>query len=215
MTSPYAHGPADTATVIDIGKYQARAGMRAGLGCSGIGLLVALGGVGVMAGDSLPKGIVGTVFGLVIAALGISFLVSTRKERNSRVYIDQVGFWVSNTGGNKVIPWDSLAGVGLHWSKPKKGTGTQYSIELCPNGPIDRDHPALWGLVRDEEPLAPSLPRLRYRVPATGPFREPMVAAIQTYVPHLWLGEVEREFGHMGHPDVRGHRQRIRARGDS
>ncbi|MDG4859044.1 hypothetical protein P8605_12915 [Streptomyces sp. T-3] len=72
-------------------------------------------------------------------------------------------------------------------------------------------HPVLWQLVRDEEPLGPSLPRLRYRLPANGPIREPLVAAVQHHAAQLWLGESEREAGHLGYPDVKGHRARTRS----
>ncbi|MGP4013445.1 hypothetical protein [Streptomyces sp. 4N124] len=39
-----------------------------------------------------------------------------------------------------------------------------------------------------------------------------VVTAVQQYVPHIWLGESERAAGHIGRPDVKGHRQRHRQR---
>ena len=67
-------------------------------------------------------------------------------------------------------------------------------------------------LVRDEEPLHPDLPRLRHRLPFPVPCRQEMVSAVQQYVPHLWLGESERAKGHVGQPDVKGHRERTQGR---
>ncbi|MFJ9847885.1 hypothetical protein [Streptomyces sp. NPDC101150] len=105
-----------------------------------------------------------------------------------------------------VIAWRSLAAVGLHWT-PAKGSAS-YTLELCPDGLIDRDDPVLWPMVRDDEPLRPGLPRLRYRLGANGDRREPLVEAVQRYAPHLWFGETERERGYGGLPDTRGHRER-------
>ncbi|MGR6973097.1 hypothetical protein ACU639_26485 [Streptomyces cynarae] len=85
-----------------------------------------------------------------------------------------------------------------------------YSIELCPRAPIDRDDPVLWPLGRDEEPLHPALPRLRYRLPVPPSSQVAVVMAIQQQVPHLWFGETEREAGYMGVPDRKGHRERVR-----
>ncbi|MGW5661985.1 hypothetical protein ACWEWG_18080 [Streptomyces sp. NPDC003758] len=73
-----------------------------------------------------------------------------------------------------------------------------------PQRPVDRDDPVLWPLVRDEEPLHPTLPRLRYRLPVPASSRVALGAAIRQQVPHLWLGETEREAGCMGVPDRRG-----------
>lgn len=216
MTSPYAHGPAPTATLIRMGRSAARTQVPVGVGCTVAGAFAALGGVAVMAGpngkEPNPGGIAGVIIGLLIGFLGVTFLTSSWKSRHTFLCVDETGLWISNPGGQKVIPWDTLAGVGLHWSKTGSRPVKHYSVELFPSGPIDRDHPVLWAMVRDEEPLRPDLPRLRYRLVANGGFREPLVAAIQQYVPHLWLGESERERGHLGLPDVKGHRERTRGR---
>ncbi|MBT2400865.1 hypothetical protein [Streptomyces sp. ISL-100] len=105
-----------------------------------------------------------------------------------------------NNLGRNVIRWDTLAAVALHWSKADNPAGENYSIELCPTVPVDRDDPIMRGLVRDEEPLRPGLPCLCYRIVANGPYREPMIEAIRQHAPRLWLGETEREPDYFGRP---------------
>ncbi|SER82777.1 hypothetical protein SAMN05421870_104442 [Streptomyces qinglanensis] len=110
-----------------------------------------------------------------------------------------------------MIPWRTLAGAGL-WTSPMGRGGMIHSLELCPEGAIDRDDPLLWRLVRDEEPLRPGLPRLRYRVPLTSGSRHEVVAAVRRFAPRLWFGESERAPGHIGRPDTEGHRRRTGGR---
>ncbi|WP_260326924.1 hypothetical protein [Streptomyces sp. TLI_185] len=179
-----------------------------------ISALVLFGGIAVTAGlgDGAPnpKGIGGIVMGLFMGSIGVTSLITTWSARHSSVSVDHTGLWVSNANAQNVIPWLSLAGVGLYWSKVGRGGVKVYSIELCPNAPIDPDDPVLWPLVRDEEPLHPTLPRLRYRLPVPASSRVSVIAAIQQQVPQLWLGETEREAGYMGVPDRKGHRERTR-----
>ena len=171
----------------------------------GMGMTVGLGGDGPN-----PKGIGGIVMGLFLGFIGVTSLITTWSARHSSVSIDHMGLWVSKGRAQNVIPWQGLAGVGLYWSKVGRGGVKVYSVELCPNAPIDRDDPVLWPLVRDEEPLHPTLPRLRYRLPVPASSRVPLVAAIQQQVPQLWLGETEREAGYMGVADRKGHQARTR-----
>jgi hypothetical protein len=53
--------------------------------------------------------------------------------------VDEAGLWVHNSSGRNVIRWDSLAAVALHWSNVDNPAGKNYSIELCPTVPVDRD----------------------------------------------------------------------------
>lgn len=72
----------------------------------------------------------------------------------------------------------------------------------CPSGPIDDRDPVPWALVSDEGPIGPGLPRLRYRLPVPPGSQEQVTAAVRRYAPpHLWLGEAQREPGHLGRPD--------------
>ncbi|QOV41437.1 hypothetical protein IM697_34535 [Streptomyces ferrugineus] len=188
----------------------------AGLPCSVV--LIALGAVGVFGavviatgnqkGESSPAGFVGLVFMVVLGLLGVYLFIANWANRRTRILVDHTGLWIDGGKLRNVIPWQGLAGVGLYWSK--FGRQKVYSLELFPTGPIDRDDPVLWTLVRDEEPPHPNLPRLRYRVPFPAGCQEQVVAAVQQYVPHIWLGESERAQGHIGRPDVKGHKERTR-----
>ncbi|MGW0737009.1 hypothetical protein [Streptomyces sp. NPDC002851] len=176
-----------------------------------------LAGVAVVAGIVADGGVAvgqvagGLVWMVIFGGLGALGIYGGVKSRKARVSVDSTGLWFFNGKAQNVIPWQGLAGVGLYWSP--MGRGTAYSLELCPNGPIDRDDPVLWPLVRDEDPPHPTLPRLRYRLPLTFGAHEPVVRAVRDRVPHLWLGESERRPGHVGRSDAKGHRERTRTRG--
>jgi hypothetical protein len=206
--------PSPTATVVPTGRRASRRTIPLGIVLTAISALVLFGGTAMTAGlgdgGPNPKGIGGIVIGLLMGFISVTSLIATCSARHSSVSVDHTGLWVSNGKARSVIPWQRLAGVGLHWSKVGKGGVKVYSIELCPNAPIDRDDPVLWPLVRDDEPLHPTLPRLRYRFPVPASSRVALVTAIQQQVPQLWLGETEREAGYMGVPDRKGHRERTR-----
>ena len=206
--------PSTTATVVPTGRRAARRMIPLGIVLATISALVLFGGMAMTAGlgdgGPNPKGIGGIVIGLFIGFISVTSLVTAWSARTAGVSVDHMGLWVDNGKAQNVIPWQSLAGVGLHWSKAGKRGVKVYSIELCPNTPIDRDDPVLWPLVRDEEPLHPTLPRLRYRLPVPASSRVAVVTAIQQQVPHLWFGETERKAGYMGVPDRKGHRVRVR-----
>ena len=212
MSFPGELSPSPTATVVPTGRRSSRRMIPLGIVLTAISALVLFGGTAVTAGlgDDAPnpKGIGGIAMGLFMGFIGVTSLIAAWSARHSSVSVDHMGLWVSNGRAQNVVPWQSLAGVGLHWSKMGRGGVKVYSIELCPNAPIDRDDPVLWPLVRDEEPLHPTLPRLRYRLPVPASSRVPLVDAIQQQVPHLWLGVTEREAGYMGVPDRKGHRER-------
>ncbi|MDI3421086.1 hypothetical protein [Streptomyces luteolus] len=212
MSSPYAHGPAPTASVVKLGGEVMQQSVKGAAGCSvfalffiGAGLMAVLGATGSPSNGGWGAIGVGLI-PLIVAGL---FLKRGIKARNAFIAVDHVGVWISNPTGNKVVPWDTLAGAGVHWSRAGKGKSQLvYSLELCPNGPIDPDHPVLWHLVRDEEPLHPDLPRLRYRIPVGRKNKSALAEAVQRYAQPLWLGEVEREPNHIGHPDYKGHKER-------
>ncbi|MFE5890517.1 hypothetical protein [Streptomyces sp. NPDC056468] len=211
-TSP-TYGPAPTATVIHYAQRVARQGFVIGGTFMVMGALFVVLAVIVTAGlngnDPQPVGLVALLFA-TIGYSGFKIFRSALTLRPQAVSVDETGLWLRNSAGQNVIRWDSLAAVAVHWSENDR-RARQYSIELCPSGPIDRDDPVLWGLVRDEDPIRPGLPHLRYRFATSGAYascREPLVAAIRRYAPHLWLGETQREPGHCGSPDFEGHRER-------
>ncbi|MEU9115452.1 hypothetical protein AB0D04_27625 [Streptomyces sp. NPDC048483] len=173
-----------------------------GLGLTGVVGLVML-ATGTNRGEITPQGIAGMVFMLVLGALGVLFGLPIWTGRRLAVMVDRTGMWLDNGTARQVVPWDVLAGVGIYWSELGKRTKV-HTFELCPSGPIDDRDPVLWAAVRDEEPIGPGLPRLRYRLPVPQGKLNEARAALQQYAPaHLWLGEVQRGAGHIGRPDTR------------
>ncbi|KUL40266.1 hypothetical protein ADL12_13490 [Streptomyces regalis] len=165
---------------------------------------------GLNGNEPQPVGLVALLFA-TLGYSGFKIFRSALSLHHLAVRVDDAGLWLRTRNGERAIRWDTLAGVAVHWSETDNRGGRQYSIELCPTGPIDRDDPVLWTLVRDEEPIRPGLPRLRYRFPTNGQYarhREPLVEAIRQHAPHLWLGETQREPGHCGFPEADGHRER-------
>ncbi|WP_413803471.1 hypothetical protein [Streptomyces iranensis] len=215
MSSPHTSSPAPDATVIRVGRRSALTGLPCSIVLMVIGAVgifgVVLVATGKQKGESTVTGYVGLAFAVALGVLGIALFIPFWANRRSRILIDHTGFWLEKGGLQRVIPWNSVAGVALYWSEFGRN-GKIYSLELYPTATIDRDDPLLWSLVRDEEPLHPGLPRLRHRVTLTAPNQRPVAEAVRSRVPHIWLGESQRAAGHIGRPDIRGHRQRTRGR---
>jgi hypothetical protein len=122
---------------------------------------------------------------------------------NRRVTMDAAGVHFSRHGQSATVPWESLAGVGVHGAPPL------YTLELCPKGEIDRDTPLLEMNVADSEPLRPGEPRLRHRVsiwPAGT--RHAVAAGCLRWVPDLWFGGERVASIGWGVPDSKDHRRR-------
>ncbi|NBE53514.1 hypothetical protein [Streptomyces boluensis] len=134
----------------------------------------------------------------VMVCGGVAYVVEDfrRAARSTHMRVDATGVWLRNKSGMAVIPWHSLAAVGLHWAK-KRGLPT-YTLELCPAVAVDPGDHVLGPWVRDDEPFRPGLPRLRYRIALDKPTRSRVKihAAVQRYAPHLWSGLTERERGY-------------------
>ncbi|WP_235968448.1 hypothetical protein [Streptomyces mesophilus] len=181
-----------------------------------VGLLGVTGAVSVIVGEQRrpppAAGYVGVVLMLGFVALGVLALIATYKGRNARALFDGNGFWWDNGTARALIPWDGLTGVAVHWSRLGRGTKL-YSLELYPQGPVDRDDPVLWPLVRDTDPPGPDLPRVHYQLPFRAGARDAVMAGLRRHAPALWLGELRRPAGHIGRPDRRGHRTRNRSAG--
>ncbi|SDJ79738.1 hypothetical protein SAMN05421806_102568 [Streptomyces indicus] len=183
--------------------------MPIALGVIAVGLLGVAGAVSVIVGEQRrpppAAGYVGVVLMLGLVALGVLALVATYKARRARALFDARGFWWDNGRARALVPWEALSGVAVHWSRLGRGT-TLWSLELYPHGPVDRDDPALWPLVRDTDPPEPGLPRVHYQLPFRAGAREPIMAAVRQHAPALWLGEVRRPPGHIGRANRRGRR---------
>lgn len=208
IPSSAAPGPAADATVVRTGR---RSLLVAGpiclvfvlLGLAGVAGIVMI-ATGTNRGEMTGAGIAGVVVMLVFGALGVLVGIPIWANRRTSVAVDAHGVWLHNGRDRQVVPWAGLAGVGVYWSRlgPRRGA-KQYSLELCPSGPIDERDPVLWALVRDEEPIAPDLPRLRYRLPLASGGRSKVIEAVRRFAPSgLWLGESRRGAGHVGQPDL-------------
>ncbi|MDI3421084.1 PH domain-containing protein [Streptomyces luteolus] len=149
--------------------------------------------------------------GLALMCVGAVVSLVLDHRRTTFLGFDETGIRLRNRHGTRHIPWHSLGAVGFHWTRDWRGLPT-YTLELCPAWHADPDDPVLRDLIRDDEPLHPGLPRLRFRIPAnaTRP-RTRLHEAFQRYLPHLYFGLVERERGYGELPDLRGHRERTRA----
>ncbi|MFD8377902.1 hypothetical protein ACFV2X_04875 [Streptomyces sp. NPDC059679] len=215
MSSPNMPSPASNATVIRVGRRSAMTGLPCSIVLMVIGAVgifgIVLVAMGKQKGEATVTGFVGLGFAVALGVLGVILFVPFWANRRSRILIDHTGLWLEKGDLRNVIPWRGLVGVALYWSEFGRN-GKIYSLELYPNGPIDPDDPILWGLVRDEEPLHPGLPRVRHRIVLTAPNQGPVVEAVLSHVPQIWLGESQRPAGHIGRPDVRGHRERTRGR---
>ncbi|UXY22291.1 hypothetical protein N8I84_29035 [Streptomyces cynarae] len=139
MSIPGDLSTSPTATVVPTGRPTARRLITLGIVLTAISALVLFGGVvmaaGLGDGGPNPKGIAGIVIGLFMGFIGVMSLITTWSARHAGVSVDHRELWVGNGKAQNVIPWQSLAGLGLHWSKVGKRGLKVYSIELCPSAP--------------------------------------------------------------------------------
>ncbi|MFC7310572.1 hypothetical protein ACFQVC_40965 [Streptomyces monticola] len=215
---PAAAGPNPAATVIGSEEKRIRGAIRFGsvllAAAMALALCILLVAAGLLGGESRP----GMLFGLVLAVLigipGIRLIQLARKKQPTFVAVDSTGLWLHNGEGRGLIRWDSLAALTVQWSPGSDTTPTVRSLELCPKGPVDRDESVLWVLVRDEEPLNPGLPRLRYRMAGpAGSAVDGVIEAARKHAPAtLWAGELERQPGYDPGPDHEGHHARTQER---
>ncbi|MFI6464349.1 hypothetical protein [Streptomyces sp. NPDC050538] len=112
------------------------------------------------------------------------------RQRHKVTALDASGFWLLSGKQAALIPWDSLAGVGIYWGRANKTI--YYSLELCPLGETDGDDPLLGPLVREAEPLRPGLPRHRYRLDISDSFPVHEKALLRWVPAELWFGREER-----------------------
>ncbi|MER8012134.1 hypothetical protein [Streptomyces sp. NPDC094149] len=192
MSHPGPLSPSPTATVIHTGRHAARRVLPRGIVLTALGAVTLSGGTVAVAGlgerTPDPAGFGGILIGLLMGFVGISSFLAGWSARRSTVTVDASGLWVNNGDAEGVIPWQDLAGVGLYWSRTGRRRNLQIcSLELYPKSPVQHADPVLGPLVRDEEPLRPELPRLRYRLFLPESSRDTVVASVQHQVPQLWF----------------------------
>ncbi|MEU1195458.1 hypothetical protein ABZ446_04470 [Streptomyces sp. NPDC005813] len=142
---------------------------------------------------------------LLWGGLGALMSYALWAGRRTLLAFDAYGVWWWHSPDRyAAVPWQSLAGVGLHWAhKGSARAGRKVmSLELCPYGDVDADDPVLRPLVVRDEPLRPGLPDRRYRIgiPTYSGRRwgRELAASAHARAPHLWFGEHERPYGRPG-----------------
>ncbi|MFD4530138.1 hypothetical protein ACFWP7_40795 [Streptomyces sp. NPDC058470] len=123
-----------------------------------------------------------------VGALGGVMLVVAWRQRHQKIAADHTGLWVHNGHAMQVIQWESVAGIAVYY------TAQAVSLELVPRGPADDRDPVLRALICDDEPLAPELPRVRYRIPLPQVGWRTLAEAVRRHSePHptlLWCGQI-------------------------
>ncbi|MGW3913433.1 hypothetical protein ACWEBX_18240 [Streptomyces sp. NPDC005070] len=164
--------------------------------------------------QDLTRWLLASVGGLC-ALGGLFMLIGTAATSNDRFVFDATGWWWFSMDGDALLPWDSLAGVCIYSTGDAAGDHDTATLELFPRGDFDRDHPLLWRHVRDADPPADGLPRLRYRIELTRMINvttDVDQACSRWVPPDLWHGTTWQPKGYKGRPDRTGHRRRLRAR---
>lgn len=200
---PPAH-PAPDATVYRFGMRRLRTGLPGtliALCLAPLPLVVtaAKGGAGV--GQWIFAG----VWLLLLGGLGVLMAYVLWTRRGTLLAFDAYGVWWRHSRERQtVVPWQSLAGVGLYWAHKGNARAGQkiMSLELCPYGDVDDADPLLKPLVVRDQPPRPGLPDRRYRIAipmfASRRWGRELAAAAYARAPQLWFGEHERPYGYMG-----------------
>jgi hypothetical protein len=204
--------PSDDATVVRYGQKE----VPPGLIVAAVALSVAAVGLSgaALVGNEVARWLLASAGGLC-ALFGLLMLMGTAAGSKERFVFDATGWWWFSLDGDALLTWDSLAGVCVYSTGDAavdRGTAT---LELFPLGDFDRDHPVLWRHVRDADPPADGLPRLRYRVGLTNMINvttDVEEACSRWVPPTLWHGNKWQPKGYKGRPDRTGHRRRLRAR---
>ncbi|WP_392961915.1 hypothetical protein [Streptomyces sp. LN245] len=203
--------PSDDATVVRYGQREVPSGLivtAVALSLAAVGLSGA-----ALVDNDVARWLLASAGGL-FALCGLFALIGTAAASNDRFVFDATGWWWFSLDGDALLTWDSLAGVCVYSTGDAADDHGTATLELFPRGDFDRDHPLLWRRVRDADPPADGLPRLRYRIELTN------IANVTTDVeqacsrwvpPDLWRGNKWQPKGYKGRPDRTGHRRRLRA----
>ncbi|WP_406170655.1 hypothetical protein [Streptomyces sp. NBC_00996] len=200
--SPPPH-PGPDAAVYRFGMRRLRTGLPGtliALLLAPLPLVVTAGKGGAGAGQWIFAG----VWLLLWGGLGALMTYALWAGRGTLLAFDAYGVWWQHSQERQtVVPWQSLAGVGLYWAHKGNAKAGQkvMSLELCPYGDVDASDPLLKPLVVRDEPLRPGLPDRRYRIRipmyASRQWGRELAQAAYERAPQLWFGEHERPYGSM------------------
>ena len=208
--------PSEDATDIRYGQREVRTCLITAAGCLAVSAPALV--VAALVDSSLIAWILGAVFGLV-ALEGLLLPLAALAERRHRFVFDASGWWwIGPTPGTTPLTWESLTGVCIYSTGDAAGNPSTATLELFPRAGLDLDHPRLWRFVRDGDPPADGLPRLRYRIELTRMVNvtPDVEQACRRWVPPpLWHGNRWQPKGYKGRPDRAGHRRRLREREQS
>ena len=200
---PTPAGPAPDATVYRLGRRRLRTGLPGTL------IMVVAGPLPLVltaakGGGSVGSWVFGGVWLLLVGGLGVLMAWALWAGRGSLLAFDAYGVWWRPRGSRQaVLPWQSLAGVGLYWaSKGDAKSGHKVmSLELCPYGDVNEADPVLKPLVVQYQPLRPGLPERRYRIAipmyASRAWGRELAGAAYARAPQLWFGEHEQPSDYM------------------
>ncbi|MEU8977747.1 hypothetical protein ACFVXW_21030 [Streptomyces sp. NPDC058251] len=204
MLPPSPLHPGPDATVYRFGMRRLRTGLPGTL----IALLLAPLPLVVTAGKGgagVGQWIFAGVWLLLWGGLGVLMACALWAGRGTLLAFDAHGVWWRHSQERQtVVPWQSLAGVGLYWAHKGSAKAGQkiMSLELCPYGDVDDADPVLKPLIVRDQPLRPGLPDRRYRIGvpmyAGRRWGRELAQAAYERAPQLWFGEHERPYGYMG-----------------
>ncbi|MFD3377614.1 MULTISPECIES: hypothetical protein [unclassified Streptomyces] len=200
MSLPAPPSPAPDATVFRFGMRQLRTGLPGSVFLLSLGMLPLVIGT-VQGGQRTGSWILGGVWLLLLGGLALQIARTLWVGRSARLVLEAYGaWWWHSREQYAVIPWASLAGVGVYWaSKGDTKNGRKImSLELCPFDDVPPSDPLLASLMVPAEALRRGLPEHRYRLTIPMPAsRRDLAAAAQARAPHLWFGEHERPYDYL------------------
>ncbi|MER5469234.1 hypothetical protein [Streptomyces sp. NPDC002685] len=204
--------PSTDATAIRYGQREIQNGLIVTAAALSFGA-AGLSGAALVDGD-VARWLLASAGGLC-ALCGLFALIGTAAASNERFVFDATGWWWFSPFGDTLLTWDSLAGVCIYSTGDSAVDHGTATLELFPGRDFDRDHPVLWRHVRDADPPADGLPRLRYRIELSNIVNvttDVEQACSRWVPPDLWHGNKWQPNGYKGRADRTGHRRRLRER---
>lgn len=189
--------PSPDATPVPIGRRIARKWVAIGIVFAAIDLIGVFIAIRVVTdparvGDPLISLATGLILAVLFGCFSGLCLRHARRRRNTAIITDYAGLWLTDGDAHAVVPWNSVAAIGLHESVVTQShswpniTVTAWSIDVRLHHPIDRDDPLLDRMVLPADP-----PRYMIHLPR-GAHIDAM-AAVRARVPELWLSAPESD----------------------